>query len=180
VSSTIRASNDRLLVREAAAGDLPAILDVYDHEVVNSTATFDLREQTLDQRSAWLAEHLLAIRWSWQRLKVGSSGARAFRAFRAKLAYSKSVESSVYVPKDCRARGVGSALMTTIVRRAIELGYHAIIAAIVPPNEASVRLHERLGFELIGSSREVGFKFGTWQDVEFYQLLPSQTPSGKA
>jgi len=62
-------------------------------------------------------------------------------------------------------------MMRTILRKAVELGNHTMIAGIVPPNEASVRFHESLGFESIGTLREVGFKFGKWQDVEFFQLI---------
>jgi phosphinothricin acetyltransferase len=69
------------------------------------------------------------------------------------------------------SKGVGTLLMNEILARATELGYHTIIAGIVPPNEASARLHERLGFEFVGNFREVGFKFARWRDVTFYQLF---------
>jgi phosphinothricin acetyltransferase len=62
-----------------------------------------------------------------------------------------------------------------ILSRAAKLGYHTVIAGVVPPNAASVRLHEGLGFRYVGSFREVGFKFSRWQDVEFYQaFLPDK------
>jgi len=90
--------------------------------------------------------------------------------FRDKPAYAKTVESSVYVASEFQGRGIGTLLMREIIRRAMELGYHTIIAGIAAGNESSVKLHTSLGFQYIGSFKEVGFKFGKWQDVLFYQL----------
>ncbi len=63
--------------------------------------------------------------------------------------------------------------MRVILERAVALGYHTVVAGIVPPNEASVRLHEGFGFVYVGNFKEVGFKFSRWQDVAFYQLFPA-------
>lgn len=102
-------------------------------------------------------------------------GYASLSRFRDKPGYSRSAEDSVYVHKDFQGNGIGRLLMKEILARAKQLGYHAIVAGIVPPNEASVRLHKGLGFEYVGNFREVGFKFSKWQDVEFYQLfLPSK------
>jgi len=70
-----------------------------------------------------------------------------------------------------QGEGVGTLLLKGILVRATKLGYHTVVAGIVPPNEASVRLHERLGFGYVGNFREVGFKFARWQDVAFYQVF---------
>ena len=133
--------------------DIQTLLEIYNDAVMNSTATFDLQPQTLDQRSAWFPEHtgdhpLVAVEESG--LVVGYA---TLSTFRDKPAYSKTAESSVYVRRSHRGKGVGRAAMNMTISKARELGYHTIVAGIVPPNEASVRLHTSLGFERVGDFR---------------------------
>ncbi|MDA4137329.1 MAG: GNAT family N-acetyltransferase [Thaumarchaeota archaeon] len=164
-----------IAVRDARRADLPALLDIYNDAVLASPATFDLEPLTLAQRRRWFSEHgrlhPLVVAESDQRVV----GYASLSPFRDKPGYSKSAEDSVYVHKDFQGRGVGTMLMKEILARAVNLGYHTIVAGIVPPNEASVRLHEGLGFAYVGNFKEVGFKFLRWQDVAFYQLfLPAR------
>ncbi|MDG6909272.1 MAG: N-acetyltransferase [Nitrososphaerota archaeon] len=158
------------VVRPGREGDIPALLEIFNDAVANSTATFDLEPQTLEQRSAWFLSHggaypLVVVEAGG--LLVGYA---TLSPFRDKPAYSKTAESSVYVHRGHRGRGAGRAAMDAVIAKAGELGFHTVVAGIVPPNEASVRLHESLGFVHVGDFREVGFKFGRWQDVSFYQL----------
>jgi phosphinothricin acetyltransferase len=158
-------------IRDARESDLPALLEIYNDAVLTSPSTFDLEPQTLGQRSKWLSDH-----GGLHPLVVAEDhdqvvGYASLSRFRDKPGYLKSAEDSVYVHKDFQGKGVGTMLMKEILARAARLGYHTIIAGIVPPNEASVRLHERFGFAHVGIFREVGFKFSRWQDVAFYQLL---------
>jgi L-amino acid N-acyltransferase len=160
-----------IVVRDARRSDLPALLDIYNDAVLTSSATFDLQPLTLGQRTKWLSGH-----GRMHPLVVAESngqvvGYASLSPFREKPGYSKSAEDSIYVRKDFQGRGVGTSLMKEILARAARLGYHTIIAGIVPPNEASVRLHERFGFAYVGNFSEVGFKFSRWQDVAFYQLF---------
>jgi L-amino acid N-acyltransferase len=159
-------------VREVRRGDLPALLDIYNHFVKTSHATFELVPQTLLQRKKWLREH----RRGRYPIIVAETGGRVvgyatISKFRERPAYSRTGESSVYVHPDFQGKGVGTLLMEETIVRARKLGYHAIIAGIALPNEPSVKLHEGLGFKFVGNFREVGFKFGQWRDVAFFQLL---------
>ena len=169
-------SDPGIVVRDAIRSDLRALLDIYNNAVLTSTSTFDLEPLTLGQRAKWLSEH-----GRMHPLVVAESnglvvGYASLSPFRDKPGHSKSAEDSVYVHRDFQGRGVGTSLMKAILARAVSLGYHTIIAGIVPPNEASVRLHERFGFAYVGNFSEVGFKFSRWQDVAFYQLLlPTKT-----
>jgi len=161
----------KVVVRDARKSDLPALLEIYNDAVLRSPATFDLEPQTLGQRLKWFSEHgrlhpLIVAERSGHVL-----GYACLSDFRDKPGYSKSAEDSVYVHRDAQGKGIGKALMKELLARAVSLGYHTIIAAIVPPNEASVRLHEGFGFGYVGNLREVGFKFSRWQDVAFYQLF---------
>ncbi len=144
--------------------------------MVTSPATFDLVPQTLAQRERWFSEHGRSLPLLVAERDGRVVGYASLSQFRDKPGYSKSVEDSVYVHKGFKGKGVGTALMKQVLARAVSLGYHTVVAGIVPPNEASVRLHERFGFAYVGSFREVGFKFSRWQDVAFYQLfLPSSS-----
>ncbi|MGH9920240.1 MAG: GNAT family N-acetyltransferase, partial [Nitrososphaerales archaeon] len=158
-------------VRDARRTDLPTLLEIYNDAVLTSPATFDLEPLTLAQRKKWFSDHgrlhPLVVAESDERVV----GYASLSPFRDKPGYSKSVEDSVYVHRDFQGKGVGTLLTKEILARAARLGYHTVVAGIVPPNEASVRLHEGLGFAYVGNFREVGFKFSRWQDVAFYQLF---------
>lgn len=80
------------------------------------------------------------------------------------------MEHSVYVRADQRGRGVGIALMTALIGRARAIGKHVMVAGVEADNAASIRLHEKLGFERVGRLPQVGAKFGRWLDLAFLQL----------
>jgi len=158
-------------VRDSRRSDLPALLEIYNNVVKTSHATFDLDPQTMAQRKTWFSGHGGRYPLVVAETRGQITGYASLSKFRDKPAYSKTGESSVYVHKAFQRKGVGTLLMKEIVARAKKFGYHTIIAGIALPNDASLRLHERLGFEYVGSFKEVGFKFGRWRDVTFYQLL---------
>lgn len=158
-------------IRDARESDLPALLEIYNQVVLSSPATFDLDSQTLGHRRKWFSEHGRRHPIIVAESKGRVIGYASLSRFRDKPAYSMSVEDSVYVRRGFQGKGVGKLLMKETVARAIKLGYHTLIAGVVPPNEASVKLHEGFGFVRVGNFKEVGFKFSHWQDVTFYQLM---------
>jgi len=160
-------------LREAEESDLPAILEIYNHQVRTSAATFDLEPLTLARRREWFSEHVGRFPLIVAELGGRVVGYASLSGFRDKPGYSNSAESSIYVDRGSQGRGIGGLLMTELLSRAVKLGYHTVIAGIAPPNEPSVRLHRSLGFRFVGSFKEVGYKFSAWQDVDFYQLILS-------
>lgn len=160
-----------LHIRDAAITDLSAMLEIYNEAIRNLTATFDLEEQSMEQRMKWFEEHSGKFPFIVAELEGKVIGYSCLSKFRDKEAYSKSTELSVYISSECRGQGAGSRLMQEIVRLARKDGYHTIISGITGGNEASVKLHKKFGFEFIGCFKEVGYKFGEWQDVHFYQLM---------
>ena len=98
-------------------------------------------------------------------------GFASYGTFRAWPAYKYSVEHSVYVHKDHRGKGIGRLLMKELIAAAQDQGYHVLIGGIEATNAGSIALHESLGFERVGRLPQVGFKFGRWLDLAFYQLL---------
>ena len=167
-----------LTVRLARFEDAEAVRDIYNREVTGSTVTFDLVPRTLDDQRAWVAAHagahpaVVAVEGS-QVVGFGS-----LSPYRDRPAYATTVEDSVYVRHDVRGRGVGRTILAELLRLATGHGFHAVMARIVGGHEASIRLHEACGFELVGVEREVGRKFGRWLDVAVMQRLLQEGPGG--
>ena len=160
-----------LTVRPATEDDVLAILDIYNHAILNSTATFDIEPQTPAEKRAWLRETAfpyVVLAAEREREVVGWA---CLRPFRQKAAYRFTAEDSVYARGDCLGQGIGSLLMKPLLEAAAANGFRTVIAGIAGNNPASVRLHKRFGFETIGIEREVGYKFERWIDVTWMQKM---------
>jgi L-amino acid N-acyltransferase len=169
-------------VRLVEVGDAPALMRIYNPEVLETTNTFDLVARSLDEQREWIESHraahpcLVAVN---EEDDLGETGARGeailgftvVSPFRNRPAYATTVESSVYVLRAARGRGVGEVLLRELVSAARTLGFHSLIARIVGENEGSIRLHEKCGFTLVGTEIEVGRKHGVWLDVVEYQYV---------
>ena len=161
-----------VLFRQAERRDADVIRSIYNPEVLESTVTFDLVPRTVDEQIAWLDDHsgghpaIVAIDGSSEVVGFGS-----LSPYRPRAAYSTTVEDSVYVRRDCRGAGVGAVLLGELVRLGTAHGFHSAIARIVGNHEASIALHSRCGFAVIGTEREVGRKFGRWLDVVLMQRM---------
>jgi L-amino acid N-acyltransferase len=160
-----------LLIRDAVHGDLPAIRDIYNDAVLHTTAIWNEQPVDLGNRQAWFSARqaqsypiLVAIDDD-QVVGYASFGDwRPFEGFR------HTVEHSVYVRSDQRGKGLGPRLMEALIERAKTCDKHVMVAAIESGNQASIRLHERLGFITTGQMPQVGIKFGRWLDLTFMQL----------
>jgi phosphinothricin acetyltransferase len=159
-------------VRLAERRDAEATRVIYNAEVTESTATFDLVPRTLDEQVDWIAGHsgahpaVVATDAAGEVVGFGS-----LSPFKERPAYSPTVEDSVYVHRDRRGQGVGRLLLDELLRLALEHGFHSVMARIVGHHEASIALHRGCGFELVGTEREVGRKFGRWLDVVEMQRM---------
>jgi phosphinothricin acetyltransferase len=98
-------------------------------------------------------------------------GFASLSPYRPRPAYSPTAEDSIYVAQSSRGQGVGKLLLTELLGFGAGHGFHSVIARIVGDHEASIALHRRCGFELIGIEREVGRKFGRWLDVALMQRM---------
>ena len=165
--------SDNFTVRPAVREDLPAILDIYNEAVRNTTASYDYEPRTLEHRVAWFEDHQkqdmpILVALNSQARVVGWS---SLSRFHDRMGYRFTVENSVYVAADQRGRGIGKLLMPPLIDGARQRGLHAIIGVIDAANEASLRLHASFGFVRVGLFKEVGFKFGRWLDVAYMELL---------
>lgn len=150
-----------------------AILDIFNEAILNSTALYDYAPRVLESMEPWFAAKdkgkfpVIGIEdEAGSLLAFGSFG-----MFRAWPAYKYTVEHSVYVHKDHRGRGLGQEVMQALIGAARQRDVHALVGGIDSTNAGSIALHERLGFRHVGTLPQVGFKFGQWLDLAFYQLL---------
>src|SRR5262245_16703353 len=159
------------LVRLATAADNAQIATIWNYEVQWSTATFDTQLRTPEQQEAWLTAHGDA----YPALVIVAEGEvcayGALSPYREKPAYSQTVEDAVYVQAGQRGKGLGHVLVRALLDLARERAYHTVMARITGDNDASLHLHARHGFHLVGVEREVGYKFGRWQDVVLMQCM---------
>jgi phosphinothricin acetyltransferase len=156
-----------VLVGDAGEEHLPGILAIYNDVIATSTAVFSDAQVTLDDRARWLEARraqgfpvLVAVDGDGEVVGFGSFG-----DFRSWPGYRTTVEHSVHVRADRRGRGTGTALVTALIERAAAAGMHAMIAGIDAGNAGSLRLHERLGFTVVGRLPEVARKFDRWLDL---------------
>ena len=162
-------------IRPARQDDAPAIAEIYNHAIKNTTATFDTEEKSVEDRRRWLAEHddrhpVIVAECEGKVVGWGS-----LSRYHERPAYRFTVENAVYVSPQFQGRGVGRTILEHLISLAESLGYRAIIAQVVAGNEASFKLHESCGFETVGVLREVGRKFGRWLDVIVMEkLLPDK------
>jgi L-amino acid N-acyltransferase len=159
-----------MLIRDAMEGDLVAITEIYNEVLLHSTAIYRDEPATVAERmDLWQSR----AQQQYPTLVAceGESviGFSSFGDFRSWPGYRFTVEHTVHVSASWRGRGAGSELVKALIPRAAVLGKHVMIGGIDAANVASVRFHERLGFERVAHLKEVGFKFGRFLDLVFVQ-----------
>ena len=157
-------------IRDATADDALAIVTIYNHYVLTTTISFEDQAVTQAEMQQRIAD---VQRGGLPWLVAEENGAVVGYAYatkwRVRHAYRFSVESSVYLAPDSAGKGWGTALYQQLLARLSANGYHLVIGGIAQPNAASVALHEKMGFEKVALFREVGFKFGRWIDVGYWE-----------
>ena len=157
-------------IRVATRADAAAIAAIYAPIVTDTTISFEelppdeiemaRRIEARSQRHPWLVA-----------VDSGVVGYAYASELRSRAAYRWSAESTVYVDEAQRGRGVGSLLYRALLERLKANDFHAVFAGIALPNDASIGLHQSVGFQAVGVYREVGFKFGSWIDTSWWQRL---------
>lgn len=161
-----------MLVRLAVENDLPAILEIYNDIIVNTTAVWHEEPHTLVMRQEWFNQRKqlgFPIFVATENEQI--AGFSTIGPFRPWWGYRFTVENSVYVATESRGRGVANLLMQPIIDAAIELKLHAIVAGIEASNEISIALHKKFGFTEVAHFKEVGWKFNRWMDLKFLELI---------
>jgi phosphinothricin acetyltransferase len=158
------------MIRAFHTNDTKELLDIYNFYVLNSTSTFDDVPLTFEEFS----EKLTGISSNYPFIVFEENdeilGYAYGSKFRPKPAYNKTVESTVYVKNGVLGKQIGTKLYTELLKLLKQENYHIVLGVLTLPNDASVKLHEKFGFTQVAYLKQVGFKFGKWQDVGFWQL----------
>lgn len=160
-----------IVVRDATVDDAEQLRNIYNREVLESTATLDAEPRTLVEQQRWLEArsggHVVIVAEADGQI----AGFASLSPFKVRAAYRPTVENSVYVDRSFQRQGVGRLLMAELIERARQHGFHSVIARIAEGNPGSIALHESFGYQVVGVEREVGRKFGRWLDVAELQLM---------
>lgn len=164
-------SISKITVREAEERDLVQLNNIYNRYVLETHFTFDIEPMTIEARHEWFEHHGGMGR---HRVVVGLSdssvvGYASSSRFRPKPAYETSVETSIYLAPDAVGRGIGTRLYEELFKLLQGEDVHRAYAGIALPNQASIALHERLGFKRVAHFTEQGRKFDRYWDVGWYE-----------
>lgn len=162
------------MIRKSNVGDASLVAAIYNHYVTNSIVTFELKPVSDDE----MAERIETIKAKNPYLVYEEEGTVLGYAYatqwKVRQAYQYTVESSVYLHPEVKGKGIGSRLYARLLDELKAMSIHAVIGGISLPNEASIALHEKFGFEKIGQFRQVGCKFDQWIDVGYWELILSK------
>jgi L-amino acid N-acyltransferase YncA len=159
------------VIRAALEADLEAVRAIYEPEVLHGTASFELEPPGLAElRARWQAIRAAGLPYLVAELDGAVAGYAYAGPYRTRAGYRYTCEDSVYVARSARRRGLGRALLERVIADATASGRRQMVAIIGDSaHVASIRLHERAGFRLVGVLQDVGCKFGRWLDTVIMQ-----------
>jgi phosphinothricin acetyltransferase len=160
-------------IRRATPDDAAAIARIYNWYVENTVVTFEIDPVPAEEMARRIAATLEKHEWLVSERRGEVLGYAYAGRFRERAAYRFITESTIYLRNGLQGQGLGKPLYRAAIERTFALGYTSLVGAIALPNEASVRLHESLGFEKVGHLRRVGWKHERWIDVGSWQLEKS-------
>ena len=160
--------NKSITIRPGQLSDLPRIVEIVNYYIENTHITFDVHPFAPEQRVEWFHEHNNGGRYRMLVAEDEHGGIVAYAGsarFRPKQAYETTVELSIACDSNATGKGVGTRLYGELLDILSGEDVHRVVAGIAQPNPASIALHERFGFQPIGTFTEVGRKFGRYWDV---------------
>ena len=164
-----------LQIRPASEQDQPEILAIYNDAVLHTTATFDTEPRSMESQMEWFRKHK-----SNHLVLVAEKGGKiigwaSLSPWSDRCAYDTTVEVSVYIEPASRGMGIGAELLNAVTAEGGKSNNHTVLSRITSDNFASIRIHEKAGYKMIGEMKEVGFKFGKFLDVTMMQYIYSNT-----
>lgn len=158
------------MIRPFHIDDAKALLDIYNYYVLNTTATFDIEALSIEA----FENKINTIKTNYPFIVFEEAneilGFAYGSRFRPKPAYDYVAESTVYVKHTAHGKQIGSKLYEELIVQLKKSNLHTVLGVLTIPNEASIKLHEKFGFEQVAYLKEVGLKFGAWQNVGIWQL----------
>jgi L-amino acid N-acyltransferase len=166
--------NQMTTIRPATEKDQHAIMEIYNDAVLNTTATFDTDVRSFEKQMEWWSKHKKNHPVFVSEENGMVTGWASLSPWSDRCAYDTTVEVSVYIHKDFRAKGLGSKLLEVVTLEGGKVGNHTVISRITEGNGSSIHIHEKLGYTHVGVMKEVGFKFGKFLDVNMMQYVYGQ------
>jgi phosphinothricin acetyltransferase len=165
------AGPDGVIIRPGEERDVPGLLEIYNHYVLHSNATFDMTPLTLEQRLEWFSHYHATGR---HRLLIAERdgvvlGYATSSVFRPRAAYDRTIETSIYLCEGSTGMRLGTRLYEALFAAIAGEDIHRAYAVVAVPNDPSVALHTAFGFREVGRLTEVGRKFDRWWDVVFLE-----------
>ncbi|MDA0745515.1 MAG: GNAT family N-acetyltransferase [bacterium] len=157
-------------IRLATPNDLPEIATIFNHYIAHSTCTFYLEPHSEEYYTTWLKDRSPAHPVTVAERDGQVTGWAALSPWKPRQAYKHTVEGSVYLLPDARQKGIGSALLNDLIKRARTLGHRTLIGGACTEHPGSLALQKKFGFKEVGCLKEVGYKFDRWLDVMILQL----------
>lgn len=159
------------MVRPITLEDAKAVVEIYNYYIANSTATFEM--EPIDEKE--MQRRIKSISASYPYFVFEENNTILAYAYasqwKPRKAYKHTVESSVYLHPDAKGKGIGTLIYDQLIKQLSQMDIHAVIGGVSLPNDASVALHEKFGFEKIGQFKQVGYKFNQWIDVGYWELI---------
>jgi L-amino acid N-acyltransferase YncA len=159
------------MIRTVENQDLREICSIYNYYIANTTITFEEESISVDEMKRRIMEVTSSYPWLVYEDHGTVIGYAYASKWKARAAYRRSVELSIYISKDNLGKGIGKKLYKTLLAELRKTDVHAVIGGMSLPNELSKKLHESLGFKKIAEFKEVGYKFHKWVDVGYWELI---------
>ena len=161
------------MIRKVELIDSSDICEIYNYYINNTIITFEEEPVTNEEMEKRIKDVSKELPWFVYEEAGKVLGYAYATKWKTRSGYRYSVELSVYINKDFSNRGIGSQLYKYLIDSLKEKEIHTLIGGVALPNDKSVKLHEKLGFEKVAHFKEVGYKFNTWIDVGYWQYNPT-------
>lgn len=159
------------MIREVRPDDAAQIAGIYNRYILETTISFETQPLSAEDMRIRIEEISSYFPYFVAENNGKLTGYCYAHPWKERAAYCKTLETTIYLASEAKGRGLGTRLMTQLIKECRNRGYHALIACITAENEESCQFHERLGFKKVSHFEQVGQKFGRWLDVADYELI---------
>ena len=156
------------MIRDATLADAAAICEIYNYYVTNTIITFEETPVSVEQMQQRIAAVTISYPWLVVTENDQVQGYAYISQWRSRSAYRHSTECTIYLNAETIGKGIGKALFRELLVRVQGTSIHTVIAGIALPNEPSIRMLEKFGFEQVAHFKQVGYKFDRWIDVGYW------------